>query len=145
MKLEGFDDFEKKLANLAKTAPQKRDLFVARQGEFVLGLVKNETPVNQGDLRDGWHRTEVSDGKTEVYNNTDYAAHVEYGHRQKERWVPGEWKGNRFIYDPDAKTGMKLKPKFIKGKKMLHRGLLAYKKSFAMQAAQTLKAILEGD
>lgn len=143
MKLEGFDHFEKKLAKLAKEAPQKRDQFVARQGEILAGLAKKETPVGDGALRAGWHRTNVSDGKTEIYNNTDYAAHVEYGHRQKERWVPGVWKGNHFTYNPDAKTGMLLKPKFIKGKKMLHRALLTYKKSFNMQAPQMLKKLLK--
>lgn len=145
MKLEGFKYIEKKLARLAKTAPEKRDKFVARQGEILMGLAKNETPVDQGELRAGWQRSDVSDGKTEVFNNTDYAADVEYGHRQKDRWVPGEWKGERFVYNPDAKTGMRLKPKFIKGKKMLHRGLLTYKKNFKLQSRETLKAILEED
>lgn len=145
MKLEGFKYIEKKLERLAKTAPEKRDKFVEIQGQILVGLAKKKTPVDDGTLQAGWHRSDVSDGKTEVYNNTDYAAHVEYGYRRKERWVPGEWKGEHFAYNPDAKTGMRLKPKFIKGKKMLHRGLLTYKKNFKLQSRETLKAILEED
>ena len=65
----------------------------------------------------------VDDGSDEIYNNTEYAAHVEWGHRQKKRFVPGYWKGDRFVYDPSAKTGMMLRPKFIDGAKMLHKAM----------------------
>ena len=32
------------------------------------------------------------------------------------RFVPGHWRGDRFIYDPKAKTGMMLKQKWVEGK-----------------------------
>ena len=62
------------------------------------------------------------DGLTlEVGTNLDYAAYVENGHwtnpkGQSGRWVPGAWEGDRFIYDPEADTGMYLKQKFVPGK-----------------------------
>ena len=41
---------------------------------------------------------------------------------KKKRWVPGRWENGHFVYDPDEKeSGMMLKPRFIKGYKMLSR------------------------
>ena len=50
----------------------------------------------------------------------EYASYVNKGHYLNPkgvntRFVPGYWKGDRFIYDPGAKTGMMLKQKFIEG------------------------------
>lgn len=61
------------------------------------------------------------DGLTlEVGTSVDYAGYVNDGHwtnpkGQSGRWVPGEWEGDRFIYDPEAKTGMYLKQKWVQG------------------------------
>lgn len=56
----------------------------------------------------------------EVGTNVEYASFVNDGHWLNPRgvdmrWVPGEWKGERFIYQPGAKTGMLLKQKWIEG------------------------------
>lgn len=57
----------------------------------------------------------------EVGTNVEYARFVNDGHWTNkqgvsQRWVPGYWSGDRFIYDPSAKTGMLLKQKFVPGK-----------------------------
>ncbi len=57
----------------------------------------------------------------EVGTNLDYASYVNDGHWTNpngvaERFVPGYWNGDRFIYDPSAKGGMLLKQKWVKGK-----------------------------
>ena len=64
----------------------------------------------------------LSDGglTLEVGTNLEYAAFVNDGHWLNPRgvdmrWVPGEWQGERFIYQPGAKTGMLLKQKWIEG------------------------------
>lgn len=56
----------------------------------------------------------------EVGTNVEYASFVNDGHWLNPRgvdmrWVPGEWQGERFIYQPRAKTGMLLKQKWIEG------------------------------
>lgn len=65
---------------------------------------------------------EVSDeGLTlEVGTNVAYAAYVNDGHWTNpkgvdSRFVPGVWSGDRFIYQPGAKTGMVLKQKWVEG------------------------------
>ena len=57
----------------------------------------------------------------EVGTNVEYASFVNDGHWLNPkgvdmRWVPGEWQGERFIYQPGAKTGMLLKQKWIEGR-----------------------------
>jgi hypothetical protein len=39
------------------------------------------------------------------------------------RFVPGRWSGNRFIYDPSAKSGMMLKQKWIEGRHFWESGI----------------------
>jgi hypothetical protein len=62
------------------------------------------------------------DGLTlEVGTSIEYAGYVNDGHWTAEkgsagRWVPGQWSGDRFIYDPNAKTGMYLKQQWVPGK-----------------------------
>lgn len=56
----------------------------------------------------------------EVGTNVSYASYVNDGHWTNtkgvaRRWVPGYWSGDRFIYDPSAKTGMLLKQKWVEG------------------------------
>lgn len=57
----------------------------------------------------------------EVGTNINYAGYVNDGHwtakkGQAGRWVPGRWEGDKFIYEPSAKTGMYLKQKWVPGK-----------------------------
>lgn len=52
----------------------------------------------------------------EVGTNVEYATYVNDGHNQSKRWVPGVWSGDRFIYQPGAKTGMMLTAKYISGR-----------------------------
>lgn len=57
----------------------------------------------------------------EVGTNVEYAGYVNDGHWTNtkgvaRRWVPGYWQGDRFIYDPNAETGMLLKQHWVEGK-----------------------------
>ena len=123
MAIDNFDEFEKKLTDIARRFPQERDRFLRAEAELIIGRAKNHTHVINGQLRNAWKRTEPTAGQIDVYNNTEYAAHVEWGHRQKKRWVPGYWKNGQFIYDKNAKTGMMLSDKFVDGAKMLHNAM----------------------
>ena len=60
-----------------------------------------------------------SDGglKIEVGTSVEYAKWVNDGHRQQPgRFIPGEWNGDRFIYSPNASSGMVLKAQWVEGK-----------------------------
>ncbi|MGN0621139.1 MAG: HK97 gp10 family phage protein [Porcipelethomonas sp.] len=64
----------------------------------------------------------------EVGTNVEYAAYVNDGHwtcskGEAMRFVPGRWNGDRFEYDPSAKTGMMLKQKWVEGKHFWQDGL----------------------
>ncbi|WP_293969396.1 HK97 gp10 family phage protein [uncultured Ruminococcus sp.] len=66
---------------------------------------------------------ELSDGglTLEVGSTLNYASYVNDGHWTnskgvERRFVPGNWNGDRFEYDPNAKGGMVLKQKWVSGK-----------------------------
>ncbi len=72
----------------------------------------------------------VSDGglTLEVGTNVEYAAYVNDGHwtvknGKNSRFVPGYWSGDRFIYQPGAKTGMVLKQQWVEGYHYWESGL----------------------
>ncbi len=53
----------------------------------------------------------------EVGTSVEYAKWVNDGHKQRPgRFIPGSWNGDRFIYQPGAKTGMVLKAQWVEGK-----------------------------
>ncbi len=145
MHLDGLSEFEKDIHKKLSALPDRINRFAAREAEAALGFIRKETPVNNGTLQAGWQRTQAQDGVVDIYNNTDYAAHVEYGYRRRAHWVPGIWRGDRFYYDPKAKTGMMVKPKLVKGQKMLHKGILTYKKTFAQRAKKQIEKLLGED
>lgn len=143
IKLEGFREFEDKIEDVLRRFPEERDRFLKQSAELLIGSAKNNTPVDSGNLKRKWSRTAPMGNIIEVYNNTEYAAHVEYGHRQKKRWVPGTWKGGRFEYDPNAKTGMMLKAKRIEGARMLKNAVKEQRVAYRQNANRILGALLK--
>ncbi len=66
-----------------------------------------------------WNVWKISDGglTLEVGSSVHYASYVNDGHSQQPgRFIPGHWSGDRFIYDPSAKTAMVLKKNWVEGK-----------------------------
>jgi len=62
-------------------------------GNRLMAATKEKTPVDTGELRRNWFLSDLKwDGdnlELELYNNVEYAAHVEYGHAQEVgRFVP---------------------------------------------------------
>ena len=71
----------------------------------------------------------------EIGTNVKYATYVNDGHWLNpkgvdSRFVPGRWEGHRFIYDPDAKTGMVLKQKWVEGAHYWENALRSFEKIF---------------
>lgn len=119
MRFGGFDAFDERLAKIEEQGARKMNQFVAQEGEVIRGKVQDNTPVDTGRLKGGWKRSRAVQGKAEIYNNVQYAAHVEYGHRTRGG------KG------------------FVKGSKMLHRGMLQAEKTFRDDADTIIKAVLD--
>lgn len=115
----GFDAFDERLAKIEEQGARKMNQFVAQEGEVIRGKAQDNTPVDTGWLKIHWKRSRAVQGKAEIYNNVEYAAHVEYGHRTRGG------KG------------------FVKGSKMLHRGMLQAEKTFRDDADTIIKAVLD--
>ena len=87
--ISGFDALDKKLDEIAKRSPQAIARFVKQEAELLKGDAAENTPVDTTNLKESWERSGVVSGVCTVYNNVDYAAHVEYGHRVRTR--SGKW------------------------------------------------------
>jgi len=80
---------------------------------------------------------EVRDGglTLEVGTALEYASFVNDGHWTnpkgvESRFVPGAWEGDRFVYDPGAKTGMVLKQKWVEGSHYFDSAARVFEKMF---------------
>ena len=116
MFLDALSEFEK-ATQVMKEAKMATLTQVAR---LVRDEAKQSTPVISGDLRRNYYATPaviVSGEKirAEAYNAFEMSSYEELGHRQKKRWVPGRWQGNKFIYDPNSKGGMMLTERWVPG------------------------------
>jgi len=143
IKLEGFQELDNKIEDILQRLPVERDRFLKQHAELLIGSAKRNTPVDTGNLKGHWARTTPKGSVIEVYNNTEYAADVEYGHRQKKRWVPGVWSGGKFKYDPKAKTGMMLTEKVVPGARMLKRAVNEQRAVFRSNSKRILGALLQ--
>lgn len=95
----------KKLAGAFQKANDERVIerfireFMAEMAMRALRKVKKLTPVESGELRRNWKVTNVfKQGNSyvvELYNNTDYAQFIEYGHRSGIDLT--EWTEGRFM------------------------------------------------
>ena len=124
MELKGFKEFDKILDEIKTKAPQATEKFLMLQAEDLKKDVKNLTPVDTGTLKNAWQRENGKrlTGNTFsqiVFNMTDYAAHIEYGHRigrSKTKFVRG-----RFM----LRTAVAMRQiKFYKDLKNFYGGLI---------------------
>lgn len=111
------------LKNIGGQIPevQKRGLELTSQ-DLISKLMRN-SPVDHGLLK-GWAVTSRSNDSYTIRSPADYAAAVNYGHRQTPgRFIPGTWKGDKFRYDRESKTGMVLKKSYVPGKHFVERSI----------------------
>lgn len=117
---DGLDDMEKKLKKMMETYPRELEQYVINLASDLQGAVKEKTPVSKNRKSGGGHlRREWKVGKIkkigneyviEVYNNVEYAAHVEFGHRT--RGGKGFVKGSHMMELSVAKLNERL-PKHL--------------------------------
>lgn len=118
VKINGFDMLNTKWKKIVAEYPEHRDTLLTQQAELLINDVKMKTPVDTGTLRNAWKHTSVNSGVIEIYNNTEYANHVEYGHRT-------------------SKGG------FVKGRKMLHRSIVGFKSKFLRNTRTIMRNLLD--
>lgn len=124
MELKGFKKFDKILDEIKTQAPKSTEKFLMLQAEELKKDVKELTPVDTGTLKNSWQRENGKrlTGNTFsqiVFNMTNYANHVEYGHRvgrNKTKFVRG-----RFM----LRTAVAMRQiKFYKDLKTFYKGLM---------------------
>jgi hypothetical protein len=123
-KYKDFQKFVDNFEKLANNIEKEIEDFFYEMALRALARTKKRTPVNLGDLRKQWELSKISkDGSYLVItlsNPLEYASFVEYGHRLVKQFVPGEWINNKFVYNPDADTGviMGAKTSWVEGRFM---------------------------
>ena len=124
MEIKGFKEFDKILDEIKTKAPQATERVLMLQAEELKRDVKELTPVDTGTLKNSWQRENGKrlTGNTFsqiVFNMTNYAHHVEYGHRvgrNKTKFVRG-----RFM----LRTAVAMRQiKFYKDLKNFYGGLI---------------------
>lgn len=133
--IDGLDDLERKLAEAERRYRGAADRFLKQQAELLLGRVRDNTPVDTSTLRSGWARTQPHNNMIDVYNNTEYAAHVEYGHR-----IP-IMKNGDFVRN--KKGNKRYKKKTVPGVKMLRKSVRQQKAMFRENAKAILEAMFK--
>lgn len=129
LEFSGLDELIQRLDEAEKELPGARDKFLAQEAELVRGDAADLTSVDTGNLREAWKRSTPENGRVDVYNNTEYAAHVEYGHRQKVgQYVPA--------------IGKRLKKPFVEGRHMLRDAVQQRQDSFTEDAEDILKGLM---
>lgn len=109
--MDGLDEWEQALAKAVEEQyPEEFKAMVIQIAMELQGEVKARTPKQTGWLQNAWQVGEIrksgNDYVIDVYNNTEYAEAVEWGHRQKPgRYVPA--------------IGKRLKAKTVKGAHMM--------------------------
>ena len=141
-----LEEFQRKLAALKEQVPEFLRALALGEGVHAASearrICKAEGIVNTGNYRENWHAgdrrvgtrsKDVSDGckarargKTysiDIYNNAEYAKHLEYGFRS--HFVPGRWEGKTFVYQPGFPGGMYVGPKggYVRGHFVLKRAV----------------------
>lgn len=138
-----FEKFFRKMGEAGRDFKKDLALFLEAMGEDFLVKVQDEIikkgMVNTRLLLQSFTKGDeknvfvLQEGNltVEVGTNLEYADWVNKGHitvtanspgafyvgkfKEVARWVPGKWKGEKFEYDPSAKTGMLLKQHYVPG------------------------------
>lgn len=83
VKMNGLNEFIKDIEKISKEMPDVSRKMMNTIGQVVKDEIKLVTPVDTGELRSKNFFKTISPTEIIVFNNTPYAAHVEYGHRTR--------------------------------------------------------------
>ncbi|KNY26327.1 HK97 gp10 family phage protein [Pseudobacteroides cellulosolvens] len=148
--VQGFKDFIQNFEKLSQTIDVEIEKFFYEIALKALARTKKRTPVLTGDLRKQWVLSNIQrngNNLTVILSNPlDYASYVEFGHRVDKHYVPGEWKGKRFVYNPNSNKGvvMGTKTAWIEGKFMATISLKEIQESIPKEWDKRFKQLLGG-
>ena len=148
IKIRNLDHFIRAMGDLADDAKRDFTTFLEGEGFKLLDIVQDKiigmeivdtrrllNSFDKGGNDNVW--TIKNGGLTlEIGTNVEYAAFVNDGHRQKRRWVPGRWNGDKFIYDPSSNTGMMLTERFVPGKPYWDNAIATFERIFQQDGQQ---------
>lgn len=112
VKHDGLIDMEKKLKELENDIPEIMDRLVVEEGEYARDqavlICQRKNIHRTGHYMRGFNfgKRAIRAGKyykIDVFNNVEYAKHLEYGFRG--HWVPGRWEGKSFVYMKGYRSG----------------------------------------
>ncbi len=146
-----FEEFFSKLGSAGKDFKNDLALFLEATGEQFLTILQDEIirkghvdtrlllqSFTKGDDENIFvlHKENLT---LEIGTNLEYAYYVNNGHntvtanspgafyigksKKVARWVPGNWNGKDFEYDPSSNDGMILTQKFVPGTKFWESGI----------------------
>lgn len=110
---------------------------------------KDLTPTVTGDAKAKWQTKKaykIKNGfRARLYNSSEHIIYINYGHRMSLHFVPGEWVGNSFEYNPFSKDGviMGTKTKYVKGKFMLEKASGKAEKYMVKEATKKIERLKE--
>lgn len=130
LEFSGLDELIQRLDEAEKKLPGARDKFLAQEAELVRGDAVDLSPVDTGNLQIGWKKTSPNNGRIAIYNNVEYAAPVEFGHRLKNR------KTKKLVTTSNGKI------RFVPGEHMLRDAVQQRQDSFAEDAEDILKGLM---
>lgn len=125
--------FQQSLEKLIKDVPKVMNKLAVDEGRYARDqarrICKEDGIVNTGDYRRNWssgdRALQVGNSyKIDVFNNLDYAKHLEYGFRS--HFVPGHWEGSTFVYvrnDPQGGMYVGKPGSFVRGHFTMKRAI----------------------
>lgn len=119
-KIDGLDEFITLLENAEDNVKKEAKRTINRVCNKTKAKVMLKTPVAKkdgGTLRRSWHFKTKNEFEGVIYNNTEYALHVEYGHRTR-LGTGGNSENPKYKYKPKT-NGIK----FVEGRYMLTESL----------------------
>lgn len=151
MKIEGLQEFIAGLNNLESNLAKDMKIWMDALGMMFLDEVQREIIRSQtvdtrrllnsfarGDSDNIWKVT--SGGlRLEIGTNVKYATYANSGHMQTRRFVPGNWVGPRFEYNPGAGTGMMLSARWVEGSHYFDTANRIFKRMFDKALDKKLK------
>ncbi|GLY12217.1 hypothetical protein Bbad01_34330 [Bacillus badius] len=156
LKVRGLKQFMKQVEKAAD-GELKREfgLWLEGMGMDFLALIQDEiirtetvdtrrllNSFSRGDSEGVWSIN--AGGLTlEVGTNLTYASYANDGHFQKKRFVPGYWRGDRFVYEPGASTGMMLREKWIEGSNYWDNALAIFERIFQRSLERRMQQWLD--
>lgn len=152
MSKRDLTQLQRQLQKLRDDVPIIMEKLAAEEGLYAKNqarkICKEDNIVNTGNYRQNFKSglkalRKGANYTIDVYNNLDYAKHLEYGFRS--HFVPGHWEGNTFVYQKnDPLGGMYVGPVggYVPGHYTLRRAVKRTMVSQDVRLSRKMDAIL---